>query len=138
MLEKLQVISFSFKPNEKWVVVMVNDCRAIVVPLAGRDPMDPEVMFSELDLGHQSVSPNSEVTSHGWARGHVRDRRVIAYDPEKLRVPLTSYRSAKADEEKARARVDVADCLAPLDTLGSTTLVATPVGFDTLIDCLVK
>jgi hypothetical protein len=73
MVEGL-IVDFSHQGHNKWVVVNVNDCRATVIPLMGKNPNDPSEVFEEAHPAATGISPNSDCKSHGFVKGQIRKR----------------------------------------------------------------
>lgn len=63
--------------SKKWVVVMVNECRASIVPLGHRSADDASVVFDEEESTSTGISPNSECDVVGYVKGSVKKRKVI-------------------------------------------------------------
>lgn len=55
-------------------MVNVNDCRATVIPLTGKNPDDPSEVFEEAHSAAIGISPTSECKSHGFVKGQIRKR----------------------------------------------------------------
>ena len=77
MLYEGQLLKHACQGHTKWVVVMVNECRAVIVPLNDRDPSDKLAVFSESDTGHINVSPNSLIEPIGRVSGVIKHREAI-------------------------------------------------------------
>lgn len=73
------IISFDFQGHKKWVVVNINDCRACIVPLANRDPNNPEEVFNESDSGSTGISPNSGCPILGRVAGRIQTRASMSF-----------------------------------------------------------
>lgn len=68
------IIEFSYHGCQTWVVVSVNDCRATIIPMTGKNPNDPAEVFEEAHPGATGISPNSECKTRGYIKGQIRKR----------------------------------------------------------------
>ncbi len=74
------IIHFDHQGHKKWVVVNVNDCRACIVPLANRDPDNPNEVFDESESSATGISPNSECKVYGRVKGQIKTRVPVIYN----------------------------------------------------------
>ena len=99
MLDVGQLISFKTRPDEPYVVVMVNDCRALIVPMAGRDPLSQSLIVREDDSKGQSICPNSDVNILGRIRGTVERRSSSIFT---TRAPAEKFSVIYRQEKKRK------------------------------------
>lgn len=84
MLKIGQLVTHSSSPH---VVVFINDCRAILLPLEGRDPNDPSLVINE--TAGINISPNSELPHLGWFAGQIHARKNVAR--KQMAMPVQDY-----------------------------------------------
>ena len=77
------IIHFDHQGHKKWVVVNVNDCRACIVPLANRDPENPNEVFDESESSATGISPNSDCKVYRRVKGQIKTRVSIIINRDK-------------------------------------------------------
>jgi hypothetical protein len=83
------IVEFLHQGCAKWVVVNVNDCRATIIPMTGKNPDDPSEVYEETHPGATGISPTSECRTFGYVKGQVRKREYRPAVPRSVvRVPV--------------------------------------------------
>lgn len=100
------IITYPWRKNSlKMVVVMANDCRAVVVPLGQRDPTSPDAVFSESDSGAESISASSCVEILGRVAGQIAQREAAL--PKWTRPPVEEILVPRPSLKKSKLTVPV-------------------------------
>lgn len=71
MLDVGQVVKYTHRMADTWVVVSVNECRASLVPLGKRSVEDVTATYYDNEKGI-GLSPQSTLTTIGYIRGKVK------------------------------------------------------------------
>lgn len=124
------IIDFPFHGCNKWVVVNVNDCRATVIPLTGKDPNDPSEIFEEAHPSATGISPNSDCKTYGYVKGQIKKReyrriisRPIATPVVEKHVPVVVR--TKRSQILAEALPHIPEDPCPIDPVVASVLNAT-------------
>jgi len=73
-LSEGMIYARDLKTTERWLVLRVNDCRAVVTDLAKHDPLDPSVVVHEKDAYAVGFSCNAEGLCMGYFKGRIQLR----------------------------------------------------------------
>lgn len=73
-----------YQGDKSWVVVMINDCRACIVPLGVRDMNNPLLVYDSSEPGSTGISPHSELETLGFVKGRVNKRVSTVVGPREV------------------------------------------------------
>jgi len=73
-----------YQSGKSWVVVMINDCRACIVPLGLRDMNNPLAVYDSSEQGATGISPYSDLEIVGCVKGRINKRVSTFVGPREV------------------------------------------------------
>jgi hypothetical protein len=106
MLDVGQVVKYTHRMADVWVVVSVNECRASLVPIGKRSIEDTTAVYYDNEKGI-GLSPQSTLMTVGYVRGSIKrvdsailkpTKAIVPEAPTKIKIRTGSLPDAPMDD----------------------------------------